>query len=358
MKLDVIIFDMDGVLFHVHESYRNAIRRTVQMYLQECLGLPSYQGDLVSQEDMAAIKATSGFNEDWDTTTAILKYFLSLLPDASIPPDGADRPKGESVRIADVIKWLRQRGQSLNTPVQSLCERKDIPAYARTLRETGVGLDAVWKVLGDVNDALLYAHGDLRKTNLVQRIFQELYLGKDLFLRLYEEPPIFNHTDGLIHRERLIPDSAVLRRLTEQVQLGIATGRPRAEALLALERAGIRDLFRSIVTLDDVEEAEEAEYRRRGKRVSLGKPHPYPLLEAVRRITDRPARCAYIGDIPDDVRAANRAKAELPFVSIGCLAVAQDPQITRAEFEQAGADVILNHPDQLLDLLEEGLDHG
>ena len=368
MKLDVIVFDMDGVLFYVHDSYRNAIRQTTQVYLQDCLGLPPFEGELVSQDDVTAIKTVSGFNEDWDATTAIVKYFLSLLPEVSAAPDMA-QPEGASATVGRLVCWLRQNGKLMDVTVESLCRRKDIPAYAQVLSSSGTGLGAVWAVLGDINDSLLYAKGDLCKTNLVKRIFQEIYLGTDLFRRLHGEEPFFSQSDGLISREQLIPDPTILRRLVERVQLSIATGRPRGEALFALEAAGISDLFRAIVTFDDVEEGEEAEYRKAGKRVALGKPHPYSLLEAVRRIADGygaesrreipgslvggAARYAYIGDNSDDVRAANRAKETLPFVSIGCLAVAGDHSTVRMEFERAGADVVLDHPDQLLDLLED-----
>ena len=371
MKLDVIVFDMDGVLFHVHDSYRNAIRQTVQVYLQECLGLQPFDGELVSHEAVTAIKAVSGFNEDWDVTTAILKHFLALLPDGDVLQDTVGRPHGKSATIEAVVEWLRRQGKSVGVTVGSLHERKDLPSYSRALKEAGTGLSAAWSVLGDINDSLLYARGDLTTTNLVKRIFQEIYLGRDLFRQLHGEQALFNQGEGLIHRERLIPDPAVLRRVAGRVQLGIATGRPRGEALFALESAGIRDLFRSVVTYDDVEEAEVKEYETTGERVSLGKPHPYSLVEAVRRVVGSPApdfvagpaeavtetarRPAYIGDNADDVRAANRAKAALPFVSIGCTAVAADHAAMRAEFERAGADAVLDHPDQLVDLLDDRL---
>ena len=371
MDVDVVVFDMDGVLFYVHDSYRNAIRRTVQVYLQDCLELPACEGDLVSHEDVSAIKTVSGFNEDWDATTAILKYFLSLLPDLDVTPDAEGRPEADSATIEAVIDWLRQQGESLDVTVESLRERKDISSYTRALRESGAGLSEVWSVLGEVNDSLLYAQGDLHETNLVKRIFQELYLGSDLFGQLHGGEPLFNRGDGLIRREQLIPDPMVLRRLAERVQLGIATGRPHGEAQYALETAGIRDLFRSVVTYDDVEEAEKTHYRRTGERVSLGKPHPYSLLEAVRQIVGGPGtqsrdartepvvetatRSAYIGDNADDVRAANQAKSERPFVAIGCTAVATNHSAMRAEFEQAGADLILDHPNGLLDLLDDSI---
>ena len=75
------------------------------------------------------------------------------------------------------------------------------------------------------------------------------------------------------------------------------------------------------------------------------------VLEAVRRIMPERVRCAYIGDTLDDVRAANAAKSEMDFISIGCLAPAADKKGMREEFERTGADVIVEHPDDLAQLM-------
>ncbi len=53
------------------------------------------------------------------------------------------------------------------------------------------------------------------------------------------------------------------------------------------------------------------------------------------------------------MRAANAAKAEMDFVSIGCLAPWEDKPAMRREFERIGADVIVDQPDELIDLIEK-----
>ena len=37
--MDVLIFDMDGVLIDVSKSYRRTIQKTVQIYFEHCLGI-------------------------------------------------------------------------------------------------------------------------------------------------------------------------------------------------------------------------------------------------------------------------------------------------------------------------------
>jgi HAD superfamily phosphatase len=345
IRLDVLVFDIDGVLIDVSESYRNATRQTVQIYLETCLNLPPCDRDLISHEDVTAFKLVGGFNNDWDLTTGILKYFLTRLdpqPVIHLSPEANSE---------EVMSFLREAGTHINTTVETMRQQKDILSFTRMLKTVGSGLDAVWKVLGAQNDHLLFALGDLQHTNLVQRIFQELYLGETYFSREYGEAPLIYNGPGLIQRERLIISPQVLAELGKQVPLGIATGRPRNEAIYALETANVLNRFRSLVALEDKEQSEQKLFKETGQQISLDKPHPFTLLEAVRRIASEHVRCAYIGDTPDDIRAANAAKKDMDFISIGCLFAAQEKETLRMEFERAGADIIINHPDELLKLV-------
>ncbi|MBI4785480.1 MAG: HAD hydrolase-like protein [Chloroflexi bacterium] len=341
LEFDMLIFDIDGVLIDVSESYRDVIRQTTQLYLEAAMGLSPFAGELVSREDVAAFKLAGGFNNDWDLTTGILKHFIANL-EGGIPAPAANSQLPKTP--AEILAYLRQAAAGVSTTVEQLARRKDIAAFARAVGQAGGGLAAVWTILGERGDHLLFAKGELRGPNLVKRIFEEVYLGEALFAKEYGEPPLVYHGAGLIRRERLIASPAALESLSKRVGLGIATGRPRSQAVYALETAGILGYFRSLVTHEDM----VAEEGRTGQ--SAGKPHPFTLCEAVRRIAAERVRAAYVGDTLDDVRAANAAKAEMNFVSIGCLAPASDKDAMRREFERVGADVIVNHPDELLDL--------
>lgn len=67
MKIDSIIFDMDGVLVDVSSSYRVAIEKTVNFFLgQKGLSLR------VTQKDIGELKNLAGFNNDWDTTFVLI----------------------------------------------------------------------------------------------------------------------------------------------------------------------------------------------------------------------------------------------------------------------------------------------
>lgn len=77
---DVIVFDMDGVLVEVMQSYREAIRETVR----------HFTGELVSHDEIQDFKNAGGWNNDW------------LLSQRLI----SDR--GKSVEYAEVVGYFNQ----------------------------------------------------------------------------------------------------------------------------------------------------------------------------------------------------------------------------------------------------------
>lgn len=75
------------------------------------------------------------------------------------------------------------------------------------------------------------------------------------------------------------------------------------------------------------------------------KPHPAPLLEAARRLGQDPARCVYVGDDPRDMLAARAAGMAAWAAAWGYLG-------PHSPVQDWGADQVLGHPDEVLQLLE------
>jgi histidinol-phosphate aminotransferase len=146
--------------------------------------------------------------------------------------------------------------------------------------------------------------------------YQALYLGRP-------------GTPGLREHERLIPSRALLERLAARMPLAIVTGRPREEARWFLERAGVADLFRTVVAMED----------------APPKPDPAPVRLALERLGAR--RAWLVGDTPDDTRAA-AAAAVLP---LGVVAPGDDRAATSAALAQAGAARVLDDLTALLEVL-------
>ena len=58
--VEILIFDMDGVLIDVSRSYRETIKRTVVLYLKRALGLKGNGKSLISDADIVAFKEIGG----------------------------------------------------------------------------------------------------------------------------------------------------------------------------------------------------------------------------------------------------------------------------------------------------------
>ena len=74
-----LVFDMDGVLVDVSESYRETIQRTVEQFT----------GSRVTREDIQSWKNRGGWNDDWALSTAMI------------------RDKGVNADYDDVVKYFQ-----------------------------------------------------------------------------------------------------------------------------------------------------------------------------------------------------------------------------------------------------------
>jgi phosphoglycolate phosphatase-like HAD superfamily hydrolase len=133
--------------------------------------------------------------------------------------------------------------------------------------------------------------------------------------------------------------------------MGIASGRPRAEAELALKRFQIDRYFDRIVTLDECAAEETRLFRITGKKVKRTKPHPYPLLRVIREIGLPHSRSAYVGDVMDDIQAARNAGRKTPVVPIGFVFRSGKQKPLAESLRTAGAYVVIQRPDDLLKLI-------
>src|SRR5262245_895280 len=75
---DCALFDIDGVLVDVRSSYNTAIKKTVEFVLHSIAG-KQFRG-LVTDQIILKFRESSGFNNDADTTYAILLATLVRSP--------------------------------------------------------------------------------------------------------------------------------------------------------------------------------------------------------------------------------------------------------------------------------------
>lgn len=343
--MHILIFDMDGVLIDVSKSYRKAIQRTIKIYLETCLGFERKREDWVSNEEISLLKSVGGFNSDWDVTSGLLLYFLSISGMSPLPK----RKRFSS--ICEMISYLKTKSSLSHRKATLRPEKTYFLSFLENVKSAGGGLRGIRRILGSSWEGWVYWTGDLGQENLVERIFQEIYLGRQ-FTSHYHLPRLFYKGEGLYLQERLLTPRKVLSSLRKKLKMGIASGRLRFEAELALKRFRLYPYFDSVVTLDECDEEAKRIFRSTGRKMQCSKPHPYSILRAVREIDIPNPRCGYVGDVVDDILAARAAKKELEITAIGFLGPSANRTMMKMAFIRVGADLIIENPMQLLQFID------
>jgi HAD superfamily hydrolase (TIGR01548 family) len=282
MHADAVVLDIDGVLVDVADSYRRAIVESVERLYDRT----------IDRADVQYFKDAGGFNNDWDVTDAVALYVLTDDRDPLALPEFTDR-----------------------------------------IHEAGGGLAAAESVVADhlaAND--LAAVRDAWDSAALRDAFQALYLGSDLYRDLEGGDPPFD-APGYIHDEPVLVDPDTLDRLASAADVGVLTGRPAAEADIALERVGLAVPDDHRFTMDDWDE---------------GKPHPAALITLAERFDAEVV--AFAGDTLDDVKTAVNAAAEdgeRSYHGIGVLTGGLTGESGRDAFASVGADAVVASVDDV-----------
>ncbi|SFL23968.1 haloacid dehalogenase superfamily, subfamily IA hydrolase, TIGR01548 [Halogranum rubrum] len=287
MNADAVVLDIDGVLVDVADSYRRAIVESVDRVY----------GKTIATEDVQQFKDAGGFNNDWELTDAAALFVLA-------------------------------RREGLRTSVDE---------FTDAIAEQGGGLEAARAVLREMPSISQARVRDKWDSDRLRDVFQTLYLGSDLYRELEGGDPVFD-APGYIHDEPVIVEPSTIDDLTSRFDVGVVTGRPAAEADIALERVGLDVPDEHRFTMDDWEE---------------GKPHPYALTTLAERFGADAV--TFTGDTLDDVKTAVNAAETDPtreYYGIGVLTGGLTGEEGRQKYESVGAAAVLDSVNDLPDLLE------
>jgi len=176
----------------------------------------------------------------------------------------------------------------------------------------------------------------------LREVFQQLYLGPDLYRDLEGGDPDPDLDGGYIHDEPVIVEPETLETLTAAYDVGVLTGRPAAEADIALERAGLDVSADHRFTMDDW---------------VAGKPDPEALLELADRFDAESV--VFVGDTLDDVHTAVNASEADPsrtYHGVGVFSGGLGGEDGRRKFERAGASAVVDSVNDLPALLDDATD--
>ena len=325
---NLIVFDMDGVIIDVSNSYRDVVRQTAALFFRPARKSERLPQPFFDLSDLAIVKHSGGLNNDWDLTFVVIGLLFSLL----------EKPKIHQ----SSNPWTRYR---------ETMRRCDVSPLAEFLATTEDPLKFLLARKEKHYDAFIAGcyKGDVGSGNIIKQIFQEIYLGTELFKTTYLMEPEIYHDEGYILKEELLLSRSFLEELSRENELAIATGRPRVEAEYPLAHFHINPFFPQMLTHDDCVREEKRILAGEGKTVSLGKPDPYMLDTLATNFYKSVDGFYYVGDMPDDMLAAARSRFD--FKSIGILVSAPDKSHLRRQLQRAGADYIVEDFDSLKKIL-------
>ncbi|MCX6695634.1 MAG: HAD family hydrolase [Candidatus Altiarchaeota archaeon] len=81
--------------------------------------------------------------------------------------------------------------------------------------------------------------------------------------------------------------------LSRKYTVGIVSSAPRNALLKEVNRLGVKEYIKVIVSKNDTKET---------------KPSPMPLLQAAKKLKVKPEECVYVGDMIEDIQATRRAE--------------------------------------------------
>jgi hypothetical protein len=110
-KVDAVVFDCDGTLIDVRESYDATIMKTVEAMVEGFSGveLPIEE---VGGKMILEVRSTGGFNSDWETT-----YALSLLSEVAIERTRREA-RGREGQVGRIVAALAELVDSFASGVR------------------------------------------------------------------------------------------------------------------------------------------------------------------------------------------------------------------------------------------------
>jgi len=296
-KIDAVIFDCDGVLIDIVQSYDLAIIKTTQYVLENFAKINDTIN--VDFKIIDGFKSTGGFNDEVDLTYAAI---ISLV--------AAKKLKREQTNfIFDVIRHADVSGIV------------SVEKYLENLVD-----------ISDIKEQLLYP--GTHHENPLYKIFDQLFYGPKLYQKLFRTNSEFSEP-GLIEQDDVILNDKLLKILQKKFDSKIAmvTGRGKESVSYSLKELLDKfDLNNSVFLEDEPRE--------------LAKPNPQALLDSIRGKNS--TSTLYVGDSMEDFIMAKKV-TDLGHQTTFCgiIGTSKNLQEKLELFEKNGAILVLDSINQL-----------
>jgi len=291
--LDAVIFDCDGVLINIKNSYDLAIKNTTEYILKKHADIST--NIPITSEIIEGFKDTGGFNDEVDITYASI---LSLTAASKLKQDANEF-------IFKVIQNANSTG---------------IISVEKFLDSLSIDLYNLRKVLNYPNkhsESILYS------------IFDQIFYGPELYLKLFGKQSEFSQS-GLIENDVVIVSDKILDVLKKKFgnKIAIVTGRGIESIRYSLKELLEKFNIENSVFLED----EQREF---------AKPNPESLLRAIRGLQAK--HVLYVGDSMEDFIMAKKATEQgFKITFCGIIGTSKNPEQKKTFFEQNGVLLILD----------------
>ena len=291
-KFDSIIFDCDGVLVDIRNSYDHAINKTISAIMNELFN--EKISDVVNSKILYGLKAVGGFNDEVAVVYAVIMTLVASKK---------SNFKFEKL-IIDVIDNANESGI---TSIDNYFINQNID-----LKEIKLKLD----------------YENSRKISYIHRIFNQLFYGPVLYEEIFNEKYQFSEKP-LIDLDNIVLDDNLMSKLKTRFGNKISTVTGRGNFAFSYSMKNYLDNFdmKNSVFLED-------------RSLELAKPNPESLIESISGIN---SKCSlYIGDSMEDLMMVEKCKEHGYDVSFcGIYGSSDEPELKYELFQKNKASFIL-----------------
>jgi HAD superfamily hydrolase (TIGR01549 family) len=291
-NLDSIIFDCDGVLVDITNSYDQTIVKTAKYVLETLAKIND--SIKIDFKIIDGFKSTGGFNDEVDLTYAAI---LSIVAAKKLKKD-------QTEFIYLVIKNSNSTGiKSVETFIKNQVD------------------------ISEIIEQLSYPGS--HKDNILYQIFDQLFYGPELYSKLFQNTSKFSEP-GLIENDVVIFNNDLADKLENKFhkQISMVTGRGKESVKYSLKNLLDKfDLQNSMFLEDEPRE--------------LAKPNPQSLVKSITGMNSE--FCLYVGDSMEDFIMAKKATILGNNTTFcGIIGTSKNPEEKLQLFEQNEAILVLD----------------
>ena len=297
-KFDSIIFDCDGVLVDIRNSYDHTINKTISAIMNELFD--EKISDVVNSKILYGLKATGGFNDEVAVVYAIVMTLVA-----------SKKSNIEFKKlIFDVIDNANESG---------------INSINNYFINQNIDLTKIKLKLDYENS---------RKVSYIHRIFNQLFYGPTLYEEIFNEKSQFTEKP-LIDLDNVVLDDNLMSKLKTRFGTKISTVTGRGNFAFSYSMKNFIENF-------DMENSVFLEDRH----LKLAKPNPESLIESISGINSK--CCLYIGDSMEDLMMVEKCKENDYDVSFcGIYGSSDEPELKYELFQKNNASFILESIQEL-----------